>query len=231
MAKRRNIVPYKFVDFNVYITLVLPYIITNAARLLINQANIVVLQTLIEQPDNGWNDLYALHSTGTTQTKPVNNKIKACQFSITKMLQIIYNDILRSIMTTEDYMVLNITIPKGIRTKRGLITSMPTAFLNSIGGGIIKFKVRWDTDTGRASMAPLADAIRVMGMILKPGDALPTDPQQCTITFTSKRAVFNHIFSLKEAGNRFVCFLQYVNQSDESKNGPVSVLHTCIIGL
>ena len=231
MAKRRNIIPGGYPEFNAYITLVLPYIIANAARLLIQQANIDVLQTLIEKPDKGWNVLYAQHAVKTSKTMDINNDLEAMQFAITKMLQLIYNDILRSKMITQDFIVLNITKKKQTKKRRGKIKYSPIVFMTSSGGAVIKFKVNWTAAPGRASMAPLADAIRVVGMILKPGDALPTKPQKCNITFTSRKALFDHTFDLSEAGNMFVCFVQYVNECDESKNGTITGLKRCIIAL
>jgi len=231
MAKRRNIIPESYPEFNKYISVVLPYIILNAVRLLIQQANIDVLQNLIEKPDKGWNILYMQHATVSSKTKDVNYDIDAMQFAITKMLQIIYNDILRSKMNTIDYIVFNITQKKQTKTRRGQITSDPIVSMISSGSAIIKFKVRWTSAFGRASMAPLADAIRVMGMIIKPGDALPTNTSQCNIIFNSRKAMFQHQFDLSEAGNMFVCFVQYVNECDESKKGPISGLKRCIIGL
>jgi len=231
MSKRRIVVPTKIEDLNKYQMIALPYLKLNMLRLLVSDADILELNVMITDPVNGWAFLHNKHSDPLTKTEPGNADLMKCKVALTKKLQYVYRNIPRNVMISADFQTLNIAEPTDHKTKRGTIVNTPFGLITAIGGGILKFEVRTNAEAKTARMDDLADVVRVMGMILKPGEDLPTDPSQCTVTFTSTKANFKHTFSVAEAGNRFVCFLQYVNQSDESKNGPISKLQICIIGL
>ncbi len=229
MAIRKNIVPQAIELFNSYIIIVLPYILLHKARLLISEDNYDKLNALVNDPAEGWVYLHHLHSNKATKNMAVNLDLEVCETAITKLLQVIYNDIPRSYMTTTDFVTFHISIPKHTKGVRAKITNIPFGKIHPSGGGRIGFIVRTDTDAKRASMEVLADVIWVDGIILKPGDPLPTGPSQCNIRFTSTSALFSHPFPTEEIGNRFACFLHYANLTDDSKSGPISSILICII--
>ncbi len=229
MATRKNIVPQAIELFNSYVIVVLPYILLNKARLLITEDNYEKLDALVNDPDEGWAYLHHLHSNKATKNMAVNLNLVISETSITKLLQMIYNDIPRSYMTSTDFITFHISVPKLTRGVRPKITNIPFGKIHPIGGGRVGFIVRTDTEAKRASMETLADVIWVEGIILKPSDPLPIGLSQCNIKFTSTSALFNHQFPVEEIGNRFACFLHYANLTDDSKSGPVSNILICII--
>jgi len=231
MKRKSSVVPNGNENFNNYLILVYFYIKDNLVRLGIITEDFETLTAYLNDPEKGWIFFHKQHSNPATKTAPLIADMKVCKKAITQLLQKIYRNISRSVMTNTDYQTFNIAVPDTHKTPRAAITNRPFVNIIALGGAILKFIVRTATDAKRASMDPLADEIRVMGIILKPGDALPTDPSQCTITFTSTRAIFKHNFSMADSGNRFACYVQYVNTSDESKNGPVSAMLVCVIGM
>lgn len=231
MSKKHEIFPRGFNAFNAYILLVFAYLKANMTRLKISDDQITALQKLIFENDESWTFLFNIHSTSATKLSPATKKLQKLMKDIIKVLQAIYSDILRSIMTIDDFQTLNIAEPNKPKSPRKPIKDSPIVKLITKAGAIIDFIVRWNTDSKRASMHPDADVIRVVGKIVKPGEALPTTPEECTITFTSKKALFNHKFSIGDAGSCFACFVQYANESDEGKSGPYSTIQVIIIGM
>ena len=229
MTSKNSIVPGNIEPFNAYIGPVLPYMVTNATRLGISSGNIGTLTHLVTDPLIGWNALHALHADKATKNTPGNLDLVKCEVAITHLLQAIFNDMPRSAMTSTDYVTFHISIPNHTKGSRASITNIPYGKIYPMGGGRIGFIVRTDTDAKRAAMDPLADVIWVDGIILKPGDPLPTGPSQCNIIFTSTTALFNHTFADVEIGNRFACFLHYANLTDDKKSGPVSDMLICVI--
>ena len=227
---QKRIFPKAIDAFNTFILMVFLYLKTNATRLQIKPTSITTLQTLINDPATGWSYYFGLHSNPVTRTKTINEDLGKSETSITIFLRSIYADIPRSVMITDDYNALNIAEPTHTKGSRAAITNTPYGVVYSVGGGKLCFIVRTKTDAKRASMDPLADVIWVDAIILKPGDPMPKSPADCTITFTSRSALFSHTFDLTEKGNTFVCFLHYANLTDDSKSGPVSEPISCIIG-
>ena len=222
-------VPNNIEPFNAYIGVVFPYIVANATRLGISTANVGALTHQVTDPITGWNALHTTHANKATKNTPDNLNLVKSEVTITHQLQAIYNDIPRSAMTSADYVTFHIAVPNHTKSSRASITNIPFGKIYPIGGGKIGFIVRTDTDAKRAKMDPLADVIWVDGIILKPGDPLPTGPSQCNIIFTSTTALFNHTFADVEIGNRFACFLHYANLTNDSKSGPVSDMLICVI--
>ena len=229
MSENRSIVPRPIEPFNAYIGIVLPYMVTNATRLVISTGNIASLTHMVTDPLIGWNALHTLHANAATKNTPGNLDLVKCEVTITRLLQLIFNDMPRSAMTSTDYVTFHISIPTHTKGSRAAITNIPYGKIYSVGGGKIGFIVRTDTDAKRASMDPLADVIWVDGIILAPGEDLPTGPADCNLIFTSKSALFSHAFDPARAGNRFACFLHYANLTDDSKSGPVSDMLICFI--
>ncbi len=232
-AGRRNVVPHAIEPFHAYITTVLAYITDPIVkvRLMISNANLAALTLLVTDPATGWNILHNKHSAKSTRTADVNTDLANSEITITHLLESMYRDIPRSAMLTADYSTLNIAKVSTAKPKRAKIINIPFAKMFSKGGAIVSFITRPTHDAGKAHMDPLADQIEVVGIILKPGDPMPTDITQCNIKFSSKHAIFTHEFTLSDAGNRFACFLRYANTSDDKKSGGYSSVIVCVIGL
>ena len=227
----KNIVPQAIDPFNTYILLVLGYLTTNAARLLIATGNITALNGLVTDAATGWTHWFNLHASASTRTGPNTANMHAKETEITKKLQSIYGDLPRSLMNADDYANLHIAPPVTHRAKRTAITNIPFGKVYSVGGAIVHHIVRTDTHAKRAAIDPLADAVEVKGIVLPVDAPLPTDPKECNLDYLSKEALFSHAFTPAEAGKRFACFLRFVNLTDESKNSGWSGVISCIIGL
>jgi len=231
MAKKTPVIPPKIEEFNKYQSISVPYLKLNETRLTIDTLDFAALDKLVNDPATGWVYWHTKHSDPSTRTEPGNAELVKSQKAITKQLQYIYRNIPRKFMNLTDYITLNIAPPVEHRAKKGNNTATPYGNISSKSGGIIDFVVREDTVTKSAALPELADAIRAMGVILKPGDPLPTNVSECNITVISTKGKFKHNCPTEEAGNRFACYLQYINLSDESKSGPLSGLLFCIIAM
>ncbi len=229
MKKNDPVVPKKIEELNKYQIIAAPYIKLNKLRLQVAANDITDLDKIINDPIDGWVVWHAKHADPNLKSEPGNASLVKCQKILTQKFQYIYRNIPRNVMITDDFITLNIAEPTDHRTKRGPIVSTPFGKTTPLGGGVLKYEVRTSAEAKTAKMDDLANVIRVMGVILKPGDDLPTDPSQCTVTFTSTKAIFKHTFPGQEVGNRFACYLQYVNTTDESKNGQRSELLICVI--
>ena len=232
-AMGKHVVPKAIEPFDAYITIVLAYLTNtvNKARLAVSTANLDALTTLVNDPDTGWNALHTLHSASSTRTADVNTDLAISEITITHLLESIYRDIPRSAMLTADYSTLHIAKLSDTKSSRPKITNIPFGKMFSKGGAIVDFLTRPAHDSGRAHMDPLADGIEVVGVVLKEGEAIPTDTSTCNLKFFSKSAIFNHQFDMADAGKRFACFLRYVNTSDDKKSGGISGVIVCVIGL
>ena len=231
MAKKTPVIPTTIDGFNKYLIVVFIYIKTNMVRLMVSSADFATLTEMINDPATGWTYLYTMHSDVATQTKPINAKLKKSKLTISQFLRYLYRNFPRNVMIVEDYQTFNIAELNSHHSRRAKITTTPYGNISSKSGGVVDFAVRDNTEVQNAAMEPLADAIRVYGVILNPGDALPTNVSQCNLSIISKKAKFSYQCPTEEAGNRFACYLQYVNLSDDSKSGPLSGLMICIIAL
>jgi hypothetical protein len=227
----KTVVPTSINAFNTYVLLVLLYLTDNASRLLIAPIYITDLNGFVTDATTGWTHWFNLHASPSTNNGPNTTNLHVSETKITKHLQLIYGDIPRSLMNADDYANLHIAPPVTSRPKRTAIINIPFGKVYSIGGAIVHFIVRTDTHAHRAAMDPLADAIEVSGMLIAADAPLPTDNSKCDLHFMSKEALFNHAFTPADAGKRFVCFLRYVNLTDETKDGGWSGVISTIIGM
>jgi len=225
---RKNVVPQAVGNFNTYIITVLAYLILNATRLTVSATNMTALGSLVNST-TGWKALFLAYSNPNTKTPTGTHDLHDNETAITQLLQDIYRDIPRSVMTNSDYDTLNIAklLPHG---DRPAISNIP--FEHSYSRGQKVYWIARTEDTaGRAHMDPLADILEVKGILIEPGAALPSDPDICTDTFTSTSAHFNKTFNVSDAGKKYAYFMRYVNQTDATKNGSWCACGFCIVSL
>ena len=85
-------------EFNMYVTVAVPYIILNRARLLVSEFN----QTLLGATLRDWNDTYPLSQDINTRTKTATDNKNAARVALTEALRSTYGDIPQSALTNED---------------------------------------------------------------------------------------------------------------------------------
>ena len=126
-------------------------------------------------------------------------------------------------------------------TRKGKITEMPFASIQSLGAGQMQFRVRTTTDGSRASMHPLADLIEVRYMIGAPDNGNPPNPNpnpkdsgiptadKAPYYTVSKKALFILEVGLGNAGKPIIAFVRWANASNAANNGPWSQVTVAII--
>jgi hypothetical protein len=177
----------------------------------------------------GWKALYLKWSNPATKSKPGTHDLHDNETAISKLLENIYRDMPRSIMTNTDYETLNIA-KLGPHGERAKITNIP--FEHSYSRGqTIYWIVRTEDIAGRAHMDPLADALEIKGILVAADAPLPVNPDVCNVGFNATTAHPNRHFDVSDAGKKFCYFMRYVNLTDASKNGDWCACGFCIVSL
>jgi len=142
-------------------------------------------------------------------------------------------------LNNEDRTILNLPERDKTPTRKGKIEDTPLVGIKGIGGGQLKFRVRSDEDSTRASMHPLADYLEVKYFIVKnepqntppPSPDNPTPPvkdsmpvlDDATSYAISKKALFVLELGNGNTGKFIVAFVRWANASNPSMSGPWSL--------
>ena len=220
MADKRF--PTKDADFNDYLSIVVPYLVTEAARLGVSAGNIATLTA----DHITWTALYPDSQNPNKATATITSDKNDLRGSLEDTLRDIYEDIPNSVLTSDDRSTLNLPERDTVPTPRAKINDIPFAGVTPTGGGIIKNRVRKTSDASRASRHELADGVEVKYRI---GGTQPATAAECENSLVSKKAMFNLDADQANATKRIYLFYRWVNLSDQSKNGPWSNLVQTVV--
>jgi hypothetical protein len=129
-------------------------------------------------------------------------------------------------ITLADRGIFRLLLPDRTLTARGKITEAPVASIVPITGAWLKIKTMRFTDSNRASLHKLADAIEMRYVI---GGTQPATPDDCPLQHISTRATFILRLEAEHAGKRIYCFFRWVNFSRPQNNGGWSGLYQCVV--
>jgi len=124
---------------------------------------------------------------------------------------------------------LGLTIRDLEPTPRGKIDVIPYVNLKAIGGGEVQVRCRTERDQTRASMHPLADAVKVRYTLMPVGEVPPEGQQTAKKSQVSRKARFTISLGDEQAGQRFYGFFRWVNLSNPANSGPWSPVQTVIV--
>lgn len=138
-----------------------------------------------------------------------------------------------SALTNEDRGILNLPERDRTPSRKGKIEDKPMVSITSMGGGQVKFRIRGNEDSSRASMHPLADFAEIKYVLVKDKpegdeggtpppderDGMPT-PDKANQYTISKKALFTLDVGSSHTGHYIIAFVRWVNAGNAANSGP-----------
>jgi hypothetical protein len=147
--------PRKDADFSTRLSTIVPYLNSEATRLLIASDRISRLNEL----KTDWDDLFPKSTNPSTSTKTIRDRKNATRKDIETLLRKVYADIPRSRLTTADCNTLNLRKGGIVHTPRGKMDTEPGVIVSARTGRKLDVECRVSGDSTRASRHPQSDAI------------------------------------------------------------------------
>ena len=145
--------PRKNKLFNQHLVGTVPYINDNSIRLRVNGDYLSTLNSLIDDPSEGWTYIYKLTAGDGTATKVLRKKRNILRKKIEKILLAIFKDIPFSLLTTEDRSALRLNQPKETKTRAPKMKKAPILSLEKMQH--LSHKLRFkNPETAESSAMP-----------------------------------------------------------------------------
>lgn len=204
-------------EFNMYVTVAVPYIILNRARLLVSEFN----QTLLGATLRDWNDTYPLSQDINTRTKTATDNKDAARVAITEALRSTYGDIPQSALTNEDRNTLRLEARNTARTPSPVPNTRPVGQVNTSNRleHVISF-----TDDGGAHARP--KGVRGCQIWCKVGEPV-VNLDELSYLGTDTSSPFIQRYGVDKAGKTIHYWLRWENTRGEV--GPWSNVVTATV--
>ena len=173
--------------------------------------------------------IYELHSNAATKTTVTRQGVERIMTEFTPFFSNLLRRMATLNFTDTDQETLNIPERDATNTPRGPIGDQPIVGVEAAGGGKLKFRVRITTDADRASLHPLADAIKLKYKIGAQGDVPPANPDECDKEARNTKALFDLATGSGNAGKIIFGYANYVNDVNPANDGPPSTLFQVMI--
>lgn len=225
-------IPQTLSGFDLYIRSVVPWLNiggppNNGTRLGMLVAQITTAQNFLTlwwtgiPATPGW---YEKHTNVNTKTKTTRLQVEQIMADFTDFFSPILTGMsVHPALTTEDRGILNIPERDTVNTPRGAINDQPFVNIASKPSAHFKIRARLAADASRASMHPLADGIEVRYQV---GGTSPANALACPGVKVSTKALFDLDAGIANDGQKFYCFIRYINQSKPENSGPWSGLQS-----
>lgn len=118
-----GVFPSKEADLNSYFQTVVPYLVSNATRLLVVTAN----QTLLNSSLAAWNASFPASQNINLRTKTIVQSKDVAKENLMVAIRRVYDDIPASVLTLQDRNTLNLDLPSGSKTPSPVPTQKPIA--------------------------------------------------------------------------------------------------------
>jgi hypothetical protein len=232
--------------FYTYLTVVIPYLVANAARLGVSAVNLALLNSLYGAIATVGTYLYyfARWSDVTGgRTKEVIDNLAIMEKKIRKLLGEIYEDIPVNAWTQDDRNKLQRktgahalpTVPKTP------ISHACLALARAMGSGVVKIGCKYFEDQTRPSKPTGVDAVEVAYVIVPVKHKIGTelspkvkdmivDPDDGTTKKIYTRATFTLDLGFMNAGNEMQFFLRWINTKHPGLEGRWAGPFSVIIG-
>lgn len=173
--------------------------------------------------------IYELHSNEATKNKTTRRGVERIMEEFTPFFSNLLRRMATLAYTDIDKETLNIPERDAVLTDRGPITNQPIVGVKPLGGGKVSLLTRLEEDSNRASMHPLADAVKIKFKILPPGELPPADADACDRESESTSASFDLDTGSGNAGKIIYGFANYVNITNHDNDGPPSTMFQTMI--
>lgn len=180
-----------------------------------------------------WVLLYPTYTDTSKRTKTITQNVNDHMTNFRTFAEPLLNRIsVSTALNNEDRTILNLPERDKTPTRKGKIEDTPLVGIKGIGGGQVKFRIRGNEDSTRASMHPMADFIEIKYSIAKeePEETPPTEPGSDLPTVDtakhyaiSKKALFVIETGTGNTGKFIVAFVRWANASNPSLCGPWSL--------
>ena len=202
--------PSKEADANTYFQAVVPYLITNSARLGVSPAN----ETAMTDKLANWNAEFPATQNANTRTKTnVQNKDKAKELIIT-CLRSVYADIPASALTTADRNTLNLPLKDGTNTPSPVPHTRPVGQVST--SQRLEHTISFKDEDGKTAKPHGVRGSQIWFKIGEPA----VDPSELTYMATDTSSPYTHKFKGEHAGEPVHYWLRWENTRGET--GPWS---------
>jgi hypothetical protein len=234
----KEVYPTTISGRTVYYVAAVPYVNTNAIRLLVAPDKLTVLVQLYDTPGTdiskiGYFQLMVLYSDKSTCTTPVKNERRKRDKALQQALSSIYNDIPGSVWTSNDRAVLGRKgpvighKPETTSTERTDDIQAPDADLEPLGKLSLMLRIKAAGKDKGVSKKRGGKDKKVLEYIFHyiihaVNTAYPTDINACTEHVVITRLPKRFYFQASQAGMRCSGFIQVIlKPSKTGANGPL----------
>lgn len=202
--------PTKEADMNNYFLSASNYLVTNATRLQVSDANKTVLIAQIAT----WNTAYPASQNVNTRTKTAVEKKNVAKEKLMTTFRTIYADIPASVLTVDDRNALNLPAPNSSRTPKPVPTTKPKAAVDT--SKRLEHTISFTNAEGGLAKP---DGVRGCQIWFKIGDPA-IDPSELSYVATDTASPYIYHFNGDVAGKNVYYWLRWENTRGET--GPWS---------
>ena len=216
--------PNKDADFNDYVAIAIPHLLTNAAHFNLSPETLVILTDLKQ----AWDLKYPLSQNPDLVTKSITDEKTALRATIEARLRAIYDDLPKSVLTTADRNTLNIPARDTTPTARPAISTTPVTSIKAKEGRKIEVTCHPEGDSNRPSRHKDSDAIEyrytlALAAPAKDPNSSSADSNSCPVTSApvpgiSTKARFIIELAEGDAGKVITVQCRWKNITDNAKS-------------
>lgn len=193
--------------------------------------------TELEGKQTTYVGLYNTATTPSTKTKSANVAHEEGRKVYEKYIRGFVNEYLinNSAITTQQKIDLGLNPHINTGGSRPAIETTPHTTVKGLGGGVMKFENRVESDSSRASRHADSDGVEMRYRIIEKGEVgspnpgepgggdMPT-PETCPLQHFSSKASFNLELGSNNVGKLLFVFTHWKNNTDSAKSGPYQSL-------
>lgn len=199
-------------ELNTYFQAVVAYLILNKVRLLLSAAN----EALITAQLVAWNIVFPASKNANTRTTTVVEKKDIAKETLIETLRLVYADIPKSVLTTEDRNALNIGDRNAPKTAAPVPTSTPVAQVDT--SNRLEHIISFADETGSAAKPNGVRGCQIWYKIGEPA----IDPSELSYMATDTASPYTYRFNGSHAGKTVYYWLRWENTRGET--GPWSTV-------
>jgi hypothetical protein len=197
--------PSKEADFNLYVQTVVPYLVTNKARLLVSATNV----TNVTAQLSTWNAVFPASQNRNTRTQSIIDNKDNAKAAIMATLRTIFADIPASALTVEDRNTLNIAKKSTSRTPPAVPNTKPIAKVDT--SRRLEHTISFTDEDGSAAKP---SSVRGCQIWFKIGDPA-IDPSELSYIATDTASPYTYHFNGENAGKNVYYWLRWENSRGE----------------
>jgi hypothetical protein len=202
--------PSKDSDLNSYFQTAVPYLTSNAVRLLISEEN----QTRLNDSLTDWDLIYPNSQNSNTRTKTIIQNKDIAKVNFINLLRVVYGDVPASVWTTEDRNTLNLAPPNTSRTPAPVPSTKPIGQVDT--SKRLEHTISFTNEDGSHAKPARVRGCQIWFKIGEPA----IDPSELSFMVTDTASPYTHHFAGEHAGKNVYYWLRWENTRGET--GPWS---------